>query len=302
MGSTASATHKVAKGDTLDAIAKKYRSTSKDIWAFAENKALVSKRGKPEAIQPGDAIAIPPDKKEAKEREKKLLEFNRGRDSNAALRATLVAEQARFERRVKVYKELVTYNRTTTDKIVSELNGTLGQMKNWAAGVDVTATLANIAVSITKIAGLGWKSARASGEALEKVNKEALQELIDMHKGLAEEGAVKAAATMKDRTGTAMGYVGVLAESWDRMTSPSFWAYAAVKKMEGKTWDEAASADVGDEIEERIRQVRGQGAEQEAKLLRQIDDCVAAAKLNDKLLRECETRITFFEKEAAKQR
>lgn len=302
MASTAAATHKVANGDTLDAIAKKYRSTPKAIWAFAENKALVSKRGKPEAIQPGDVIAIPPDEKAAKERDKKLLELERGRDSNAALRAALVAEQARYERRVKVYKELVAYNRSMTDKIVAELEGTLGQMKNWASGVDVAATLANIAVSIGKIAGLGWKGAQASGEALEKINKEALKELVDMHKGLAEEGAVKAASTMKDRAGSALGYVGVLADSWDRMTSPSFWAYAAVKKWEGKSWSEAASADVGDEIEQRIREVRSQGAEQEAKLLQQIDECLAAAKVNDKLLRDCETRIAFFEKEAAKLR
>lgn len=296
----AQVTHKVIKGDTLEGIAKKYKSDAKEIWKLAENKAIVAKRGKPESIQPGDALVIPPNAKEAKENAKKLEALRQGRESNAQLRKVLQGEQERNQRRLKVYRELLTYNRTMTEKIVQELHGNLGDMKSWATGVDVAAVVATIAVSITKIAALGWKGASASGAALEKINQEALKELVGMHKGLVEEGAVDAAAKLKDRNDSALGYVGVLADSWDRMTSPSFWAYAAVQKMEGKTWSEAACADVGDEIEQRIKDAQRNGQEQELKLLQKIKEVEAADGENQKLLRECDTRIGHFEKEAAK--
>ena len=295
-----SQTHKVAKGDTLDAIAKKYKSDAKAIWNFADNKAVVSKRGKPESIQPGDLIVVPPSDKNLKERAKKLEEMRLAREFNAGLRRVIEGESKRNQRRLAIYNELIASNRSGTAEIVKELEGNLRDMKGWADGVDAAAIIATIAVSITKIASLGAKSIEATGTALEAINKEAQKELVGMAKAPFEDAGVKAASRLKDNAASPVGYVGVLADSWSRMTSPSFWAYAAVKKIEGKSWSEAASADIGDEIEARIREVQAQGREQEAKLRENIKRVMEADKETQGSLRECDMRIGFYEKEAAK--
>lgn len=296
----ASLIHKVVKGDTLDAIAKKYKSDAKAIWKFADNKAVVSKRGKPESIQPGDSIVIPPSDKDLKEQAKKLEDLRLAREFNADLRRVFEGESKRNQRRLAIYNELIASNRDGTAEIVRQLEGNLRDMKGWADGVDAAALIATIAVSITKIASLGAKSAQATGTALEAINKEAQKELIGMTKAPFEDAGVKAASKLKDSAASPVGYVGVMADSWSRMTSPSFWAYAAVKKIEGKSWSEAASADIGDEIEARIREVQAQGQEQEAKLRENIRRVMEADKETQASLRECDMRIGFYEKEAAK--
>ena len=52
--------HKVKSGETLGAIAKKYKVKDwRTIWEADENAALVKKRKKPEKIQVGDELVIP---------------------------------------------------------------------------------------------------------------------------------------------------------------------------------------------------------------------------------------------------
>lgn len=67
-------TYKVKKGDTLAKIAKEFQHRKwETIWNSPENKSLVSKRKKPECIEPGDELIIPPNEKEqadAKDKDK----------------------------------------------------------------------------------------------------------------------------------------------------------------------------------------------------------------------------------------
>jgi hypothetical protein len=57
--------YKVKKGDTLAGIAKQFHHAKwQTIWNAPENKSLVSKRKKPEAIEPGDQLTIPLNEKQ----------------------------------------------------------------------------------------------------------------------------------------------------------------------------------------------------------------------------------------------
>jgi len=63
----------IKKGDTLTEIAKKYQHRKwETIWDAPENKPLVAKRKKPQLVQPGDQITIPPNEKQ--QADKKLAE------------------------------------------------------------------------------------------------------------------------------------------------------------------------------------------------------------------------------------
>ena len=69
-------TLKWAKGDRLERIAQKYKLKSwKPIWNHVNNRAIVKKRKKPENLQPGDVLVIPPDEKEQKRLENVMERF-----------------------------------------------------------------------------------------------------------------------------------------------------------------------------------------------------------------------------------
>jgi LysM domain len=71
-------TYVVKKGNTLSKIAKQYDfSDWKDIWNDKLNRELVSTRKKPELIQPGDKIVIPPNPKVEAELERLQLVLER---------------------------------------------------------------------------------------------------------------------------------------------------------------------------------------------------------------------------------
>ena len=112
--SSSNQTHKLAKGEALDGIAKKYRTDPKALWKAAENKALVTTRGKPEALLPGDLIVIPPSGKELKEATQKVEQLRKMRDAAGKLLDTLEKEDQRTQRRIKVYGELIVDNRKST--------------------------------------------------------------------------------------------------------------------------------------------------------------------------------------------
>ena len=58
-------TYKVKKGDTLASISKQFQHRKwETIWEAPENKTLILKRKKPDAIQPGDQLTIPPNEKQ----------------------------------------------------------------------------------------------------------------------------------------------------------------------------------------------------------------------------------------------
>lgn len=174
-------------------------------------------------------------------------------------------------------------------------------MKGWASGVDAAATLAQMGVTLGKIGGLARQSTKLGGEALKMVNEKAIEEVTALATDPLKDASIKAVATLKSRTGSALGYVGIVAESWDKMTSPSFWANAYVQKFkEGKTFSQAMTSEVGEDIEERIKWVIAEGARQIKRLQDQQNAIKAQLAETRSLMRECDARIKWNEQEAAK--
>jgi LysM domain len=299
--SSGSQTYKLAKGDTLDSVAKKFKVDSKTIWKAAENKALVSKRAKPEALQVGDQLAIPPNEKEAKEAALKIEQLRKMRDAAGAMLETLTREDDRSRRRVTVYNELIAGSRESTLEIVGELKRTLTDMKGWADGVDAVATVAQITASLTQICAKGVQATKLSGVALEKLNEELTKDVLKLPADQLKDVGIKFTGELRERTDSPLGYIGVVANSWEKMTAPSFWANTFVQMTQnGKSWSEAAAMDVGEDIQERMKMVVADGMKQIQTLEQKLAEARGQAAQNQKFIAECQARIKWCEQETLK--
>ncbi|GMG84646.1 hypothetical protein LNKW23_38620 [Paralimibaculum aggregatum] len=95
-------THKVAKGDTLIGIAKKYKHKSwKTIWNDPKNKGVRSKRKEPDLIRAGDILVIPPTEAEKKKAEAEQAAAAATMVQETMLSAHLGAKGAALEAAVK---------------------------------------------------------------------------------------------------------------------------------------------------------------------------------------------------------
>ena len=292
--------HKVVKKETLTGIAKKYGHKDwKKIWEAPDNKALAKKRKAPEKIEPGDILIIPLSAKQQQENDKEFLALNEARNAELALCDAMAGEIARLEKRIKVLDELIKGQVEWTKGIVADLNKNLAGMKKWGSGVDAVAMLTQMGVSLGKLASTGAAASKASGEALKKLNDEALKQATGIATGPLKGEAMKAAGKLKKQDSTALAVVGILADSWNKMTSPSFWANTYVEMTEnGKSWSDAVTSDIGSSIKERIKSVVANSAAQIKKL--QAAQKAATAELAEIKgeIKGCEARIKSNEKAA----
>jgi LysM domain len=294
--------YKFVKGDTLEHIAKKHKlRDGKTIWKAPENREIVSKRKKPEQLQPGDMLFIPPSEAQLKQIAQKVLELNKARDTNLKVRSALEAEANRIKMKTKVYDDLIAGNRETTDKIVAELEKNLRSMKNWSTGVDAAKMLTQMGISLGKLGVYGFRAAHASGEALKELNKKALEEAVELAQRPMEHGTVMIVSKLKDSASKGLAVAGLLAEGWEKMTAPSFWANTVVQMTQnGKSWSEAVTSEVGEDIEDRIKSVVADSAKQIKTFQDRQKVIVAQVAEIQPLMKECDARATFYETEAAK--
>jgi chromosome segregation ATPase len=298
---TASRIHKVVKGEALDGIAKKYHTDAKSLWKAPENKALVSKRGKPELLQPGDTIVVPPDAKAVKAASQRTDELQQGRDAALALLETLENETARIQRRIKTYVELIEFSKKSVVEVVGELKQVKADMKGWGDGVDTVATVAQITASLGQLCAKGYQATKLSGDALEKLNREVLKDVAKTKGEQLADIGIKLGSQLKDRAESPLAYVGVLADSWGKMTAPSFWANTFVQITQNKkTWSQAVATDVGEDIDTRIQEVVANFQRQLQTLQRKLTEVRAQQAENAKLIAECQARIRWVEAEARK--
>ena len=95
-------THKVAKGDTLIGIAKKYKHKSwKTIWNDPKNKGVKAKRKEPDLIRAGDILVIPPTEAEKKKAEAEKEAAAAAMAQETILSAQFGAKAAAIEAAVK---------------------------------------------------------------------------------------------------------------------------------------------------------------------------------------------------------
>jgi hypothetical protein len=299
MSTSLNQTHKVNKGESLRVIAKKYGHNDwKTIWKAPENRTIVSKRSKPENIAAGDMLVIPPNQRQLKENAAKLLSLNQARDAVLKVWGGLKNDVGRLEKSIKVYDDLIKGSRETTQQVINQLERNLNSIRKLAIKVDVAKFFVDMGRTLGTLVGIGYKAIKASGEALKELNKEALHEAVHLATDPLEKVTVKAVSTLKDRDRKPLAFLGILADSYEKMTSPSFWAYTIVQKAEGKSWSDAVTTEIGDDIEERIKWVVAQGAKNINQL--QADQNAQRARLAEKqpLIRECEARLKWHEQQA----
>ncbi len=294
--------HKVSKGETLISIAKRYKHKDwRNIWKDPANAAVLKKRKMPEKIEPGDKLVIPMNEAERKQ----MIELQR--QLIAQLQVELDLAQTLSKRADKAIRasenaqKLCKSTEANYQDIIKDLKASAAGAKKWGDNVDVAAEIATLMVSLGKIAKLGKAASTASGEALKKINKEAMDEAVGMAYDPAAKEARKAGAKYllnKDNEISSVGIaVGVVSESWDKMTSPSFWAWTAIKLWEGEGWSKAVTFDFQKDIKNKIYLVdkqrifstkklllRAQEASKQAKTL--LNESKAALVRADKLQKE----------------
>jgi len=245
--------YKFKKGDNLDAIAKTHGlKDGSVIWKLPDNKAIASKRGKPEQLQPGDMLVIPPSEKEMKEAQ------------HAAQKAVdaLDGEIKRTNEKITVIDKLEGDIQTSMLSCIKELESKKGQVKSWGNTADAVAMIAQVHASLGKMTLKAYQGAEKVGEDLLKMNKELLSEAASMTTSPLESAAAKALEPCEKSTNTAVIFVGSLAKSFGQMTSPSFWANTTTQLLAGKSWSDAVVSDISDEFDTQARQIRQQMADQ----------------------------------------
>jgi hypothetical protein len=245
--------YKFKKGDNLDGIAKKHGlKDGSVIWKLPDNKAIAAKRKKPEDLQAGDTLVIPPNEKEMKEAQ------------HAAEKAVDVfdGEIKRTNEKIAALDKLEKNVEATMLGIVKELETTKGKVKTWGDEADAAAMIAQVGVSLGTMSSKALSTAKMTEEALEEANKELLQSAAEMTAHPLVEGTAKALEPCQKSTNTAVIFLGSLADSISKMVSPSFWASTATQMLSGKSWSDAVVEDVGDQFEDQAREVHKQMSEQ----------------------------------------
>lgn len=302
MSATLDKTHKVSKGDTLSGIAKKYGHKDwKTIWKAPQNRGIVSKRGNPESIQPGDILIIPPSEKETKELEQRINYLHIARNADLNLIDVLRNEAARLQGKITLFDELMADDAESTKAIVKELEKNLRGMKNWAEGVDAVAALTQMGASLHKLSKDGLKAATVASKTLEESHKALIKEGASLIvKDAAQSEAMKTLASIKNSAAPILAGIGTIVDSWSKMTSPSFWAQTYVQMVHNKkSWSDAVSMEIGADIEEQRQQAIATGNKTQARLKKIQNDFRAQLAEVQKQIKETEARMKANEREAA---
>lgn len=275
--------HKVARGDNLTKIAKKYNHKKwQTIWNAPENKKIVSKRKVPEKIEPGDLIVIPFNEKQQSDIASEAYECTSTQHLEGEFRQALEKRKSNLERSISSLKSTMRDNDTFHKQLVVDLNAAARGAKSWGDTVDAIATVATLMVSLTKLANKGHKASKASGELLEQLNKEMQKDALDMAYGPIKSEIRKAAA--KHVTNEQNGYdiaiasLGIVSDSFDKMTSPSFWAWTVVRLKEGDSWSDAVTYDFQKEVKNKIAGLIREHDASQAGLKRSIKEQEAMIK------------------------
>lgn len=293
--------HKVKKGEQLQGIAKKFGHKSwKTIWDAPENKKVVQSRRQPEQIQPGDILVIPPNEKQIKEVQAKVAELRAERDAEYGLYQALKEEASRLQEKRDVFDRLIRSHEENTSAVINELNGNIKGLEACANAQAAASFVISWSKGLVKLSRTAYQASTASGKALEELNKKALKQVADMHKKPLKKAGLKTIAKLDESSSTPLAVIGILADSWVKMTSPSFWTNTYIQTMEnGKSWSEAVQMKVGDDIRQQISEVTKNSAELTKKLTQRKRDIEAKIAENSMLVRDTEGRLKKIESEAA---
>jgi LysM repeat protein len=187
-------TYVANKGDTLDSIARRYRFKSwKEIYTAPCNADLRRKRPKPDRIQPGDRVNIPPD------------------------------PVAVLQVRLKTLQDLRANTEQQFNQLLGQLQSDYQKVLRIKEGVDVTATVAQLFVALTKLIAAGFKALSLSGEKLAALNNDLAKTWMS---GRVQDvaGLIGSSTKITGEEGLGWAIGKILLKSWSDMTSPSYWA------------------------------------------------------------------------------
>ncbi len=250
-------THKVKKDEKLVEIAKRYKHKNwKDIWLAPENKKLVAKRKKPDQIQPGDVLTIPYTPAQWGKITQEISDCQINLSADTQLIAAFETRRAKSESVIKKLKKTFVLSEQMYKSLVGELQKAAAGAKKWGTAVDTIAMITQLMVSLGKLVKTGHKAAKLTGEELAKINaqlgKDALHMAYDPIAKEARKAGAKHVQNEKKGYNIALVTLGIVSDSFDKMTSPSFWAWTAVRLNEGDSWSAAVTYDFQKEVKQKI--------------------------------------------------
>lgn len=294
-------THTVAKGDTLDSVARKYKvRDGKTLWAAPENKELAGRRKKAENVQPGDKLVIPPSEKEKKEAAAKLEALKKALAANLKLRDTLRKDTARRAQAFNAMVSLIMASTRSKNDMVSKLEDDIRSMQNIGLAVDTAAAFVReLLGSVAKLAKLAKQAASATGAELVKISREAASQIAEVAKEKAGDAATDLAIgkLKEDDTQDIVAKVMKINDTWDLIQQPSFWAHATTQLMQGKSITQAVKGEIGDDLRERSRAIENLHSKHDHQLREATRQIKAKMLESGKLLKECEARLQSFEQQ-----
>ncbi|MCH2164030.1 MAG: LysM peptidoglycan-binding domain-containing protein [Marinovum sp.] len=264
------ARYKVKKGDTLTFIAKAHKHAKwQTIWNAPENKGVVSKRKKPENIEPGDLLVIPLNEAQSKAYQMEVYNTQCMLDQETRLVEQLDKDIKRFSTSIKNLKNIKATSDKAHKELVVMLSNAAKDAKRWGSTVDAIAAVAGLMKSLTKLTMKAHKATKLSGDALEALNNEMAKDALNMAYDPIAKQAKKAAAKhvtdAKNGYNLAIAGAGIVWQSFDKMTSPSFWAWTVTRLRDGDSWSDAVTYDFQAEVKQKISNlvIRHQGAQKE---------------------------------------
>jgi LysM domain len=278
--------HVVAKGETLETIARKYKIRPwKTIYDDPANARFRKLRKNPDQIMPGDKIVIQMP--------------GPSRQSIKSLDTLIAMLQAR----IKKLEGIQSAGQKTTRQLVAGIRKQAGNAKNVAEAADLAATILLFMKDLSKLAIGGWKAVQKSGAELDAANKVFGKEFakfqVSSKKGLLADPAYEKARQAEKLRSTSPILEGsmIIYDSWLKLGKPSFWAKTWVKLDEtgflrklagGKfsdawgAWSKAVTWDPQEEFRKGINQIEDQQKQLDKRLKKSIN---ADRKLLEQLLR-----------------
>ncbi len=245
--------YKLKKNDTLDALASKYKYKNwKQIWMAKENAKLRKKRSKPEQLQAGDMVYMPVTDAERAHVDKTILELNLARNDLLDVRSDFEADIKRLEYNCTNLTRIIGEIKKVSAGMISEIKGAKKEIKKVSTAVDTAATLINLTRSLSKLAQTGYKASKASGDALKKINKEMTKDVKKKIRDGHIDAARKMLVGLQD---TSLEAVWIVNDSFDKMTSPSFWAMTFTQVWDGKSWSDAVTYDLDADFAKKTKKV-----------------------------------------------
>lgn len=245
--------YKLKKNDTLDALARKHKYKGwKQIWMAKENTKLRKKRAKPEHLEVGDMVYMPVTDAERKHVDKSILELNLNRNDLLVVRNDFEADIKRLQYNCTNLIRIIGEIKKISAGMIVEIKAAKKGIKKVSTVVDTAATLINLTRSLAKLSQAGFKASKASGDALKKMNDELTKDVKKKIRDTHIDAARKALVGLKD---TSLEAVWIVNDSYDKMTSPSFWAMTFTQVWDGKSWSEAVTYDLEADFAKKIKRV-----------------------------------------------